>query len=199
MKITNSLDKECKKKTRNREHIVWTIRISVLAFAISLTLSMFSEIILVGSNLIIALILLLVFTSLNVFSDMIGLAITSCQIQSLHKNKIGDALYEKCLYLIKNSDKVSSILCDVVGDISSILCGASGTMIAMIISSFFNFQSVNILIVSLVSSVIAGLTVLFKAIVKKYAINNSVKIVVGVGKILKMNKKFWLFFKRKGK
>lgn len=197
MKIVNSLNKNSDNKNNKKHNLVWIIRISFLAFTISLFLSLFSEIILLKSKLFIALILLIIFTFLNVFSDMVGLAITSCQINNLEKENIEKSLYNKCLSLINNSDKVSSILCDVIGDISGILCGASGTMIAMIISNFLNLKTVNILIISLVSSIIAGITVFFKAIAKKYAIENSVKIVISAGKLLEFNKNFKTVFKKK--
>lgn len=197
MKIINEQAKDNRDKSNNnKSYIKWIIRISTLAFFLSLFLSLFSEMMLVKSRIFIAVILLFVFTFLNVISDMVGLAITSCQIEELKKENLSSKIFEKCLYLIKNSDKVSSILCDVVGDISGILCGASGTMIAMIISSFFNFQNVNILIVALVSSFIAGTTVLFKAIAKKYAIENSLKLVKITAKIMTINIKNFKIFKK---
>ncbi len=196
MKIIIRQTKENNNKpNKNREYIKWITRISTLAFFLSLFLSLFSEMMLVKSRIFVAVVLLFIFTFLNVISDMIGLAITACQIEELKKEKIEKHLFEKCMFLIKNSDKVSSLLCDVVGDISGILCGASGTMIAMIISSFFNFQGFNILIVALVSSFIAGITVLFKAIAKRYAIENSLKIVKNTAKITIYNTKFFKIFK----
>ena len=72
---------------------------------------------------------------------------------------------------------MSSILCDVVGDICGILCGVSGTMIAYICASLLPESNFNMFLGAIVSALIAGFTVLFKAISKNYAVKNSTKIV----------------------
>jgi len=180
----------------NKQMLLWVIKISLLAFSFSLLLSMFSEIVLSNSSIVIAFILLFIFTFLNVFSDMVGLAITSCQVEDLKQSKVNDNIKSKCMLLIKNSDKVSSILCDVVGDICGILCGVSGTMIAMVITNHLHMQSFSVLVVSIFSGLIAGLTVLFKAISKNYAVKNSVKILVRASKFLVVIKNPFSYFKR---
>ncbi|MBQ9792620.1 MAG: hypothetical protein IJW32_02600 [Clostridia bacterium] len=177
-------------KTTNdkNKNFLWIIRISVLAFCLSLLLSLFSEIILNKSNIVVAIILLVVFMSLNIISDMYGLAITSCQIDKLKSEKMSEVLYSKCIKLIKNSDKVSSILCDVVGDICGILCGVSGTMVALICAPKINFLSINILFSAIVSASVVALTVFLKAITKKYAVKNSLKLVKRSAKIISILK-----------
>lgn len=192
MIIYNKNNKVEISKVRERKKYVWFIKISILALCLSLLLTLFSEIILHKSNVIIALILLIVFMLLNVFSDMLGLAITSCQIEELKKQNLDKRLFEKCLRLIKSSDKVSSILCDVVGDICGILCGVSGTMIAYIISKYISIETFNLLLGAFISALIAGLTVLFKAISKNYAVNHASEIVKKTAKalfLLKIHKK----------
>lgn len=182
-----------------KQKVFWIIRISILAFSLSLLLSLFSETFLNKSNVIVAIILLITFMMLNVFSDMLGLAITSCQIEELKKDDISRSLKRRCLLLIKNSDKVSSILCDVIGDISGILCGVSGTTITIILSSTFKIISLNILFGSIVSALIAGLTVLFKAIAKNYAVNNSLKLVKSTARFMEIVENIFMKFKRKKK
>lgn len=184
------------KNSSKRQKVLWITRISLLAFSLSLLLSLFSETFLNKSNVILAIILLVTFMMLNVFSDMLGLAITSCQIEELKKEDLSRSLRARCLVLIKNSDKVSSILCDVVGDISGILCGVSGTTITIIISSTFKIISLNILFGSIVSAIIAGLTVLFKAIAKNYAVNNSLKLVKFTARFLDVLEGVFKKFKR---
>ncbi len=184
MIIYNKNNKVEISKIRERKKYIWFIKISILALCLSLLLTLFSEIILHKSNVIVAVILLVVFMFLNVFSDMIGLAITSCQIEELKKQNLDKKIFEKCLRLIKSSDKVSSILCDVVGDICGILCGVSGTMIAYIISNYIPIETFNLLLGAFISALIAGLTVLFKAISKNYAVNHASEIVKKTAKIL---------------
>lgn len=184
------------KYNSKKQKAFWIARISILAFSLSLLLSLFSETFLNKSNVILAIVLLITFMMLNVFSDMLGLAITSCQIEELRKDDISRTLKSRCMLLIKNSDKVSSILCDVVGDISGILCGVSGTTITIILSSTFKIVSLNILFGSIVSAIIAGLTVLFKAIAKNYAVNNSLKLVKSTARFLELLENIFKKFKR---
>jgi CBS domain containing-hemolysin-like protein len=193
MKFVSQQQVKSLTKKGNKHKIFWVAKISVLAFSLSLLLSLFSQVVLKQSSVILAVILLCVFLVLNVLSDMIGLAITSCQIEHLkdeHESKnLSDVLYKKCLALIRNADKVSSILCDVVGDICGILCGVSATMLTNIIISNENFNSLYVFVGALASSIVAGLTVFFKAIAKNYAVKNSVCIVKKIAKFLMISLK----------
>ena len=162
---------------------LWVSKISLLAFSISLFLSLLSSLVLEKSGLIVATFLLFIFMTLNVLPDMIGLAITSFQTENLKKIE-NKQVQDKCLLLVKNSDKVSSILCDVIGDICGILCGVSGTIITAHFVLRVEILSLKIFIGAGVSATIAGLTVLFKAISKNYAVKNSEKIVRKVGEFL---------------
>ncbi|MGN0798694.1 MAG: hypothetical protein ACI4L7_03955 [Christensenellales bacterium] len=167
---------------------LWVTKISLLAFSVSLFLSLLSSLVLERSGLIVAIFLLLIFLSLNVLSDMIGLAITSCQMESLKKIDNLE-VQKKCLMLVRNSDKVSSILCDVIGDICGILCGVSGTIVTAYCVVKIEIISLEIFVGAGVSAIIAGLTVLFKAISKNYAVKNSEKIVKKVGAFLCLKKR----------
>ena len=83
---------------------------------------------------------------------------------------------------MKNTDKVSSVCCDVVGDVCGIISGTSGVVIvALIIKSF----DCNELLVSLiVTGIISALTIGGKAIGKGIAISKSKEIVTMVSKTL---------------
>lgn len=167
---------------------VWIIKISLISFLLSLLLSLFSEFFLTKSNIYLAMLLLTIFMILNIVSDMIGLAITSCQVVQLKLEKISTKELEKCMFLINNSDRVSTILCDVIGDVCGILCGVSGSIIAIILSKVSLLGSLGIMLGAVVSSLIVGLTVLFKAIAKNYAVRNSLKLVrVSARFLLKIN------------
>ena len=127
-------NKKVKSQKLSKGSKLWIVKVSTLAFFVSLLLSLFSEIIQQRSSVVFAIILLIIFMALNVLSDMLGLAITSCQIERLSREVSDKKVYDKCITLIKNSDKVSSILCDVVGDVCGILCGVSGSMISILLS-----------------------------------------------------------------
>ena len=163
---------------------IWIFKISSISLVVSFLLSLFSDFILTKSNIVFALILLFVFMSLNIFSDMIGLAITSCQVSKLNSKKLPNEIYEKCILLVKNSDKVSSLLCDVIGDVCGILCGVSSTMITIILSKASLFRFLGLFLGAMVSSFIVALTVFLKAIAKNYAVRNSSRIVIKSSKFL---------------
>lgn len=174
---------------KKTQRVAWILKISVVAFLLSLILSVFSEIFLSESSVFFALILLIIFMVLNIVSDMLGLAVASCQVNQVRHANLKRKVSVMCLFLIKNSDRVSSILCDVIGDACGILCGVSGSVVAIILTSKLNISGV--LIGALVSSLVVGITVLFKAIVKNYAVNNSLKIVKKMARtILKVKKIF---------
>ena len=178
--------------SKNKKRSVnWILKITIISFGLSLFLSIFSEIFLSNSNFFLAFILLVVFMFVNIMSDMLGLAIISCPIEDLKKYESNKKLFNMCLRLKNNSDKVSSILCDVIGDACGILCGVSGSILSIILSKkiFLNMFG-NLIAGAIISSIIVGLTVLFKAISKKFAVENAVKIVLKIGKFLvKFNRK----------
>ena len=90
--------------------------------------------------------------------------------------------------MVKNADKISCICSDVVGDICSILCGAGGVTISVLLIKLL--PGLNTLILTLtINAIIASIAVLGKAIGKTYAINNSVKVVLATGKLLSLFKK----------
>lgn len=182
-----NLSKSNKDNNIENSNFIWIVSISIIAFILSLVLSLFSEIFLNTSNLFLAFFIIILFMALNIFSDMIGLAITSCQVTKVKKSNIKQKEKAMCLLLIKNSDKVSSILCDVIGDACGILCGAGGSILAIILSNKASLSAIFLGV--LVSSSVVCLTVLLKAITKKYAIKNSLKIVRKCSKILLKIKK----------
>ena len=89
--------------------------------------------------------------------------------------------------LLKNTDKVSSVCCDVIGDVCGIVSGTSGVVIVSLIIKLTN---INELLVSLlVTGIISALTIGGKAIGKGLAINKSKEIVTIVSKILSVFQK----------
>lgn len=175
-------DKKVKVNKFSKRKSLWVIKISLLALSISLLLSLFSEMILNKANIFVAVILLVVFMMLNVFSDMLGLGVTSCQIENLKKKNLPRHIYYTSLKLVRNADKVSSILCDVVGDVCGILCGVSGSMIS--ISLLTPISSLNIFISALVSAITSSLTVFLKSISKNYAVGHATEIVIKTSKFM---------------
>ena len=160
----------------------WTIKIILMAFIISFIFSLGSETIMPKVNLITSIIILIIFILLGIIFDMVGVAITTCDIKPFHSMNSKKLKYANTgIILIQNADKVSSFCNDVIGDICGIISGSAGVIISTTISSKLN---INPLLISLImTSLIASLTIGGKAIGKQTALKNNVKIIKIFSKI----------------
>lgn len=154
----------------------WTIKIIIMAFIISFVFSSLSETIMPKVSLIPSIIILIIFILIGIIFDMVGVAITTCDIKPFHSMSSKRIKYASTgIKLINNLAKVSSFCNDVIGDICGIISGSAGVLIASTLSSKFNL---NLLITSLITtSLIAAFTIGGKALGKQTAIKNSTKIV----------------------
>ena len=118
--------------------------------------------------------------------DMIAVAFTTISEDKLlpYKDKKG---YNMALSLCKNADKVASFGGDVVGDICGILSGAGG--VSLVLNMHLEGDELNLLVTCLVSSIIAGVTIFCKAIMKSYSIENCDKIAIKTGSYLEFGRK----------
>lgn len=178
-------DQKKKSKPKKRKINRWPLIALCLTFALSFAFSFGSEFILSNAGIILSAILLIFFLLLAMITDMIGVAITSAEIEpfnAMSAKKVKGA--KECIKLIHNADRVSSIFCDIFGDICSILSGTVGATLSLQITNgrFTGIQAV--LIASVVSAGIAGLTVFLKAVGKKFAINKSQSIIFAFGKVI---------------
>ena len=98
---------------------------------------------------------------------------------------------KQAISLVKNADKVSSVLNDVIGDVCGILSGAAGASIVVKIAIDNSGSFMSILIPSLIAAIIAGLTIAGKAIFKSIAIKHSNTITLQFAKFIN-------FFTRRG-
>jgi len=166
----------------------WLIIVTLAAFVISMIMSLFSTMALKSVPLLIAILITLAFIVIGIVFDTIGVAVTSGDItvfNSMSSRKIKSG--KVGVFLIKNASKVSSICCDVIGDVCGIVSGACGTVIVTIISQKTNY---NILIVTvLVSAIISALTIGGKASEKAFAMKESTKIIKAVSSILAIFKR----------
>jgi len=161
----------------------WTIKIIIMAFIISFMFSLGSEIIMPKVNIITSIIILALFIIIGIIFDMIGVAITTCDIKPFHSMNSKKISYAKtAIKLIQNSAKVSSFCNDVIGDICGIISGSAGVIISTGITQIFN---TNLLLTSLITtSLIASLTIGGKAIGKTIALKNNTSIIKSFSKII---------------
>lgn len=183
-----SKPKDRAKKNSNKKRkngMKWPFIVLILTFVLSFTFSIGSQFLLTGAGIITSAILLVFFLALAMISDMIGVAVTSAEIEpfnAMSARKVKGA--KESIKLVKNAEKVSSIFCDIVGDICGILSGTIGACLTLQITQNALESVLQVLIASIVSAVIAALTVFLKSIGKKIAINNSNKIIFALGKVL---------------
>lgn len=169
------------KKSQN----TWIFMITILAFLISFIFSLISELTLSKVNIFIGIIILILFITIGIIFDMIGVATTSASEKPFHAmgaKKIRGA--KTAITFKKNADKVSSFCNDVIGDVCGIISGSIGVTITNQIASIYHL---NIFWVGLiVTAIIASLTIGGKAISKSIAIKKSNEIVYLTAKIISL-------------
>lgn len=183
--VKQTINKAAKKK--KQASWVWPVKVLVISLFLSLAFSVMSEFVLDSVGIIVSFAILLFLWVFGVVSDMIGVAAASSSLEPFNamcSRKIRGAKEAK--FLVKNSEKVSSICNDVIGDICGILSGAAGAVIAVKLTTESMSSSVEVLIAASVSAAIAGLTIFGKAIMKKFAMDNSTKVMLTVGKFLSL-------------
>lgn len=171
------------KNKKDNSNIIWILKITIMAFIISFAFSFASESLLPNVNIIIGIIILLVFILIGIVFDMIGVAMTSCDISPLNAmsaRKIKGA--DVAVVFVKNADKVASFCNDVVGDICGIISGSAGAIVAATLSKTFNSS----LIIFAVAALTAAFTIGGKAIGKGIAMKNSTSIVFGFSKVISL-------------
>ncbi len=171
-----------KNKTKLSDGTKWTIKITVVTFALSLLVSFITEILSSKSNVVVSLLMLTLLVLISIVFDTIGVAATSSDVESLflaaNMNVKGAT---EAIKLVKNAEKVSNICADVIGDMCGIISGAcSAAIVIMFAANNPNDYLFNIL----TSSIVAAITVGGKAFFKKIAIKKSKEVMLFAGKIL---------------
>ena len=154
------------------KNYVWIIKIIIISFLISVFFSFISEMTIPNFNIFIGILICLIFIFIGIMFDMIGTSVTASNIStfnSMASNKVRGA--KLAVRFKKNADKVSSFCNDVVGDISGIVSGSAGAVIALRLSSILNIDP--LLITLLVTGIISAITIGGKAIFKSVAIKKS--------------------------
>lgn len=169
-----------KQKKGLSKRTVWTLKITIITFALSGFFSFLTEITSSSSNIIIACLLLLLLIVINIVFDGIGVAATSCDLPPLlamaARKVPGAAVAVK---LVRNAEKVSNICCDVLGDICGIISGSCTIAILMKIPLGEELW-LNILL----SAAVAALTVGGKAFNKDMAIKNSKDVIMLASRLI---------------
>lgn len=181
-----NLKKLTKKEENKKKEVVdkgWVIKITLLAFLVSFCFSTMSEAILPNVPLLIEIVLVLLFIIIGVIFDMIGVAVTSVEIDpfnSMASRKVKGA--KLAVRLIQKKDKVSSFCNDVIGDICGIISGSAGALIAVSMSVNLNINAFTTSLFT--TAIIAAITIGGKALGKSYAVNKGNIIIFRFSHIL---------------
>jgi CBS domain containing-hemolysin-like protein len=181
-----NLIKQSKQKEKSKKEMFdlkWVLLIVGISFTLSIIMSLISQAIIPHLNIILGIFVTLVFVFIGILFDIIGVSVTSADenvFHSMSSRKVFGA--SRAVSFKKNSEKVSSFCCDVVGDICGIISGACGGTIALLISNTFGYSL--IVVGLLVTATIASLTIGGKAIGKSIAINNSNVILFRFAKFI---------------
>lgn len=168
------------KSTRAR----WIITIFLLTIAISAIISFCSSQLMAASTMVVAFVILLVIVLIGIIFDIVGVAVTSADEKPFHSMAARKVIgAQEAIRLLRKADKVSSICCDVIGDICGVVSGSASAAIVAQILTNFDFSAPQIISLGM-SALVAGATVCGKAIGKGFAIGSSTAIVHMVGRIV---------------
>lgn len=169
---------------QSKSQMIWSIKILILSFALSMCFGIVSELVLGVTGVVVAILIIIIFVALSIITDMIGVATTSASAEpfrAMASKKVRGA--KEALKLLSKADRVSSICCDVIGDVCGILSGAAGASI-VVKFAIESDSALSVIVASLVSAIVASMTIFGKSICKKYAIDKSTSIVIKVGKVI---------------
>jgi CBS domain containing-hemolysin-like protein len=132
----------------------------------------------------VAFLILLLFISVGVLFDMVGVAVTSAKEAPFHAMAAHrERGAREAISLVRNAGKVSSVCNDVVGDIAGIVSGTTAAIVTERLSANLAFSQLAVALI--VSGAVTGLTIGGKAACKSVALKKSRFIILGVGRIIR--------------
>lgn len=175
--------KKIKREKPESSRYNWAIRVFLFAVILSCVLSFLSQTSLSGAGMITSIIILFIFILGGIVMDIIGVAVTAADERPFHSMAVHQEKGAKeAIRLVRNASQVSSICNDVVGDICGIV---SGTTVAVIVTHLHWMIDVKTIFLSVgLTALVSGFTIGGKALGKTYAIDQSTKVVLSVGKFL---------------
>lgn len=164
-----------------KNNLRWTFKTFILSISLSIVFSMLSQSLLPKLSIFLSVFIIFFFIIVSVIFDMVGIAVASVNKAKLLKFQ-GQAGYQTAVRLCENTEKVASFCGDVIGDICGILSGAGG--VSLVLNMNIYDQNIYFLVTCIVSSLIAGLTIFAKAIMKGYSVDHCDKVILRTGQIL---------------
>lgn len=187
MELKHSVDKGSKaQKMRTKEQEAaarqrrWALLITLISFGLSFSITFVSEVFMRSMGLGVALVALFVLIGTGIAADIVGTAITAVDVKpfvAMAAKRIKGA--KQSIWMIRRADRISNILNDVVGDITSIVSGAAGSAIVFYL---MEFGISNTLGTMLMSATTAALIIGGKALGKHFALGRSHDVIAFVGR-----------------
>ena len=168
-----NLKVQTRRKEKIKKELVdkkWITKIILISFVLSFSMSFISESTVPNLNLVGGILVALVFITLGIIFDIIGVSVTAASpkiFHSMNARKVRGA--NVAVKFKKNSEKVSSFCCDVVGDICGVVSGGTCVIIATALSKVVDLNP--FVITLIVTAIVASITIGGKAIGKSFAIN----------------------------
>jgi CBS domain containing-hemolysin-like protein len=175
-------------KSQIKRSIKFSLTIAVITFVLAAIFSVVSSSILSGVVWFTGIFIVIIIILIGVVFDMFGIAATAADERPFHAmaaEKIPGS--KEAVYLVRNADRFASFCNDVIGDISGIVSGTASAIVVLQIASLLNQtegSASQLALSTLLTSVVAALTVGGKALGKTVAINSSTQIIFMVGKVL---------------
>ena len=191
-------DPEASKRERNK-NVRWVVTIFFVTIFVSGAITMLSDLIMSGSGILVAFLILLAIVFIGIIFDIIGVAVASADEKPFHAmaaRKVPGA--KDSIMLLRNAERVSSICNDVVGDICGVVSGTAAATISAQILAHVEFGWPQIVSLSM-SALVAGLTVGGKAIGKTFAMHSCTDIIYLVGQFIHWLRQFPQMFRGKKK
>lgn len=183
-KSVKDQDADKKKKPVKKKRNLWWIKATIISLVLSAFFSYISNLVENADQLIIVIVLLAFLIISGIVFDAIGVAVTSCDVTpiiSMASRKVYGA--KTALNLVKNSDTVSSVCNDIIGDIFSIISGACSAALVVKITMQLT-ETWQIVLSIAVSAIVSALTIGGKAFMKRIAISNSKDFVMFVARVI---------------
>ncbi|WP_068671924.1 hypothetical protein [Oceanobacillus sp. Castelsardo] len=175
-------------KSQIKRSIKFSLTIAVITFVLAAIFSVVSSSILSGVVWFTGIFIVLIIILIGVIFDMFGIAATAADERPFHAmaaEKVPGS--KEAVYLVRNADRFASFCNDVIGDISGIVSGTASAIVVLQIASLLNQTEgapSQLALSTVLTSIVAALTVGGKALGKTIAINSSTQIIFLIGKTL---------------
>lgn len=170
-------------KNTIKSSLRFSISIAVITFVLAAIFSIASNNALNGTTWSIGLIIVLIIVFIGVFFDMMGIAAAAAVETPFHAmaaERVPGAKH--AIVIVRNADRFASFCNDVIGDIAGVVSGVAAMIVVIELMNVIQLGQP--VLNTILTSIVAALTVGGKAVGKTLAMSKSTQIILMAGKIL---------------